>query len=326
MLKHLFKFGKVEPIIHNGKLISIKLTIKEDNKTIIFKDSFLLLPHSLRNLCKAFNIDVPKGYFPFNLNEINYTGVFPNYEYWTDISNSEWNDLKKSHGKIIWNFKDEAIKYCKLDCKSLHEILTKFNELIYSKFNINIHKSLTLPSLAMRIFKIHFMPANSIYQILGKTEFDIRESYTGGSVDVYIPSNRTTPFFGNYRPMHRLLYSYDVNNLYPTVMANAPMPIGKPVAFEGDIIKVEPEAFGFFYCKISTTKYLEHPILQRRIKTENGMRSIAGLGSWCGWIFSTEMDNAVKYGYQFEILNGYQFDKGKIFKDYVLKMFSFIFN
>jgi len=77
MLKHLFKFGKVEPIIHNGKLISIKLTIKEDNKTIIFKDSFLLLPHSLRNLCKAFNIDVPKGYFPFNLNEIRFILITP---------------------------------------------------------------------------------------------------------------------------------------------------------------------------------------------------------------------------------------------------------
>jgi hypothetical protein len=34
------------------------------------------------------------------------------------------------------------------------------------------------------------------------------------------------------------------------------------------------------------------------------------------------MDNAIKYGYQFEILNGYQFDKGNIFKEYVLKMYN----
>jgi hypothetical protein len=52
------------------------------------------------------------------------------------------------------------------------------------------------------------------------------------------------------------------------------------------------------------------------------MRTIAGTGSWQGWICSLEMDNAVNYGYQFEILNGYQFEKGNIFKDYVLKMYN----
>jgi hypothetical protein len=49
---------------------------------------------------------------------------------------------------------------------------------------------------------------------------------------------------------------------------------------------------------------------------------VAGLGSWTGWISSIEMDNAVKYGYQFEILKGYQFDKANIFKDYVNRLFE----
>lgn len=47
----------------------------------------------------------------------------------------------------------------------------------------------------------------------------------------------------------------------------------------------------------------EHPILQRRIKTPNGLRTVAGLGSWSGWIYSAEMDNAIKLGYHFEIIN-----------------------
>jgi hypothetical protein len=46
------------------------------------------------------------------------------------------------------------------------------------------------------------------------------------------------------------------------------------------------------------------------------------LGSWEGWIFSGEMDNAVKYGYTFEILKGYQFQKGYIFKEYINKMYN----
>ena len=79
-------------------------------------------------------------------------------------------------------------------------------------------------------------------------------------------------------------------------MADTPMPVGKPVAFDGDIRAVEPNAYGFFYCKISTPEYLKHPILQRRIKTVDGVRTIAGLGSWePGWINSAEMDNAMKF-------------------------------
>ena len=56
--------------------------------------------------------------------------------------------------------------------------------------------------------------------------------------------------------------------------------------------------------------------------TSEGIRTIAGLGSWHGWIFSKEMDNAVKYGYQFEILKGYQFKKTNIFSEYINKMYE----
>jgi hypothetical protein len=33
-------------------------------------------------------------------------------------------------------------------------------------------------------------------------------------------------------------------------MKNFPMPTGKPTYFKGDIRKINPEAFGFCYCKI----------------------------------------------------------------------------
>lgn len=100
------------------------------------------------------------------------------------------------------------------------------------------------------------------------------------------------------------------------------MPVGKPTYFEGDIRKLEPNAYGFFYCKISSPEYLEHPILQRRLKTANGIRTIAGLGTWEGWINSLEMDNAMNYGYTFEILKGYEFKKGNIFKEYIERLYN----
>jgi hypothetical protein len=322
LLKHLLEFGKVEPLLFNGKLMSIKVRLNivgYKGKTILFKDSYLLLPLALRNLCVPFGVATPKGYFPFKLTNIFYAGLLPAFESWVGISTSVYNTLFSEFKNKTWNFRNEAIKYCKLDCKCLHEIIVKFNELIFNHFSINVHSALTLPSLAMRIYKSQFMPANTIYQLLGRVEEAIRESYTGGAVDVFIPHNRKDSFFSKF---FIKLFSYDVNSLYPTIMAKTLMPVGKPIVFEGDIRKVDADAYGFFYCKITSPEFLEHPILQRRIKTENGLRTIAGLGSWTGWIYSAEMDNAVRFGYQFEILNGYQFEKADIFSSFVNKMFA----
>jgi hypothetical protein len=330
LMKYLLEYGKVEPLLHNGKLISIKLKIKimstenskSEEKTIIFKDSFLLLPLSLRKLCLAFNIETSKGYFPFLLNNIYYSGVIPKFENWTGISLTQFEKIVSDYKGKMWSFQLEAIKYCKLDCKSLHEVLIKFNILIFNEFKVNIHKPLTLPALAMRIYKSHYMLKDTIYQLLGRPGFNIRNSYTGGAVDVYIPHNRIGSLLCNIKGFFIKLYYYDVNSLYPFVMAFNDMPIGKPIAFEGNIRQIEPDAYGFFYCKITSPKFLFHPLLQRRIKTQDGIRTIAGLGTWEDWINSAEMDNAIKFGYTFEILNGYQFKTGNIFEDYITKMYN----
>ena len=325
LMKHLLSYGKVEPLIFNGRLISIKLKIltgKYKGKTIIFKDSMLLLPLGLRLLCKAFNVSIPKGYLPFKLTNIFYIGVLPKFEYWTGIDLGIYKSLVNENKGKIWSFRDNAVKYCKLDSKCLHEILVQFNELIFSYFSINIHKSLTLPSLAMRIYKTQFMPKDTIYQLVGKVEAAIRESYSGGAVDVYIPHNRTTSFFSKAKALFTKIFIYDANSLFPYVMANNIMPIGLPTYFEGNIRHYESDAYGFFFCKITSPAYLDHPILQRRVKTCEGIRTIAGLGTWYGWICSSELDNAIKFGYEFEILSGYQFKTGDIFSEYVNKMYN----
>lgn len=46
------------------------------------------------------------------------------------------------------------------------------------------------------------------------------------------------------------------------------------------------------------------------------------MGTWFGWIYSQEMYNAIKYGYQFEIIRGYLFEKGNIFNEYINKLYK----
>jgi hypothetical protein len=166
LLKHLVKFGEVKPLLFNGKLISIQVKIlteidelKDFNGiTIMFKDSYLLLPVALRNLAKLFNTSENKGIFPFLLNDINYSGVFPKFEYFKDLLLDQYLSISKFNEGKIWNFKNESLKYCILDCVLLHEILTKFNDLIFNQFQVNVHKILTLPGLSMKIFKTHYLP------------------------------------------------------------------------------------------------------------------------------------------------------------------------
>jgi len=141
--------------------------------------------------------------------------------------------------------------------------------MIFELFKIDIHKYPTLSALAFAIFRTHFLPHDAIPQLSGQIAKDIRQSYTGGAVDMYIPENEEG----------KKVYVYDVNSLYPFIMKEFDMPTDKPNQFFGDIRKVDPNAFGFFYCKIIAPNNLLHPIIQTHMKTKAGLRTVAGIGS-----------------------------------------------
>jgi hypothetical protein len=61
--------------------------------------------------------------------------------------------------------------------------------MIFDLFKVNIHKYPTLSSLAFAIFRTNFLLPDTIPQISGQVARDIRQSYTGGAVDMYIPEN-----------------------------------------------------------------------------------------------------------------------------------------
>jgi len=310
LVKYLSKIGSCDPIIHKGKIITLKFNY--NNYNIVFKDSYLLLPSSLRKLGKSFNVESLKGFFPYALSDINYKGIVPEFKYFNNVSIEDYNKYKDSFNNKTWNFKKEAIKYCELDCISLFQILSKFNNLIFDRFKLNINNYPTLPSLSFAIFRSQYLNKNSIHMLSGDIENDIRQGYTGGACDMYIP-----------RPIkNRKIYAYDVNSLYPFVMAENKLPIGNPTYFTGDITKIDNKAFGFFYCNITTPNNLKHPIIQTHIKTNDGIRTVAPLGTWTDMVFSEEMYNAMKFGYKFEVLWGYTFDYDYVFKNFIDELYE----
>lgn len=298
----------VKPIMNDGKMFDIQLTFNKYH--LNFRDSLLILPNSLRRLCSTFNVE-NKGIFPYKFvsDNLDYIGPVPTFEYFSDVLPKDYDLYKSDFINNDWNLRKETIKYCEQDCRSLYQVLITFNSLIFDKFQLNIHKYPTLPSLAFAIYRCKYLNDHRIPLISGEIFHDLKKGYTGGHTDVYKP-------FGSN------VFRYDVNSLYPFVMKEYPMPIGNITYFEGDILNIDREAFGFFECEITAPDNLNRPLLQTKVETKGGDRTVAPLGSWKDMIFSEEMNEYMKYGYQFKVLRGYLFDKGYIFKNYVEDLYQ----
>lgn len=186
IIKELNNIGLFTPIIHEGKIISLKLNFTtETNKpyTFIFLDSLQLLLSNLRKLCKAFNLEQDKGLFPHNfVNDanLNYIGAIPEFKYFIDLKYDDYKKYLNTFTNNDWNLKKEAIQYCETDCLTLYQIISKFNDLMYNKLHIDMTKYPTISSLAMGLFRMHYLNEDiKIGMISGKIFKDIKQSYTG---------------------------------------------------------------------------------------------------------------------------------------------------
>jgi len=168
-------------LIKDDKMIDIKIIFGKYN--IAFRDSLLILPSSLRNLAKQFNVD-NKGIFPYNfVNDnfnkninLNYIGKVPAIKYWINLSLDKYIEYIKNYNNN-WSLKNETIKYCQQDCISLYQIIEKFNILIFNKYQLNIHNFPTLPSLAFGIYRAHYLKDFKIPLLTGQIFNDIKLSY-----------------------------------------------------------------------------------------------------------------------------------------------------
>lgn len=101
LLKYLanIKGVNLTPTYKDGKFLNLKIYYKEGNKkfNLSIKDSMLLLPSSLADLAKSFNLDDDKDIFPYtfpNKNNLDYMGPVPAYKYFDNkkVSLEQYND------------------------------------------------------------------------------------------------------------------------------------------------------------------------------------------------------------------------------------------
>lgn len=147
-----------------------------------------------------------KVYFPIYYQTINYSGEYPDYKYFSKITLNDYQTYKNEFGNNVWSFRTESINYCNQDCITLYQIMIKFNRMIYNLYKLNINNYPTLSSLSFAIFRCKYLKEDTVCTISGQVYNDIRLSYTGGAVEMYIPTNES----------NELVYGYDVNASYFT--------------------------------------------------------------------------------------------------------------
>jgi len=222
------------PIWKDNAIISLKFKYNQISITLL--DSLQLISGSLEGILKSFNCKVQKGYFPYEFvknNNFFYIGDKPSIEYYKNITELGYKSIPTNN----WSLKKETLKYLKSDIEGLLEALIKFNKNVFAKYNLNITKFKTLPSLAITSYFSSYLPNNlnkDIKVIKGEIEKELRTSYFGGNVDVFINKIEKG-------------YHYDINSQYPKAMLED-MPIGDPVlSLETDLNKI----FGFVHGEIT---------------------------------------------------------------------------
>ncbi len=295
-------------IKNNTHLLEIKVVL--ENKRIYIRDSFRFLLNSLKNVGELFGVEIRKLYFPHSFvdskNKLKYVGAIPSINYFNGITKEEYDNLCFKGN--TFNLKEELIDYLNNDCILLFQVMTSFTQHIFNKEKIDVGKSITLPSLAFKIFRANYLKQDNIARLTPNMDRFIRRSFFGGNSEVFKPYYKGK------------LYHFDVNSLYPYVMYQNDMPLGLPkVVIADKSTKIVDTFFGFIECEVETPNFLYYPVLP--IEKDNGL--IFPLGRFSGVWFSEELKYAQSLGYKIiKVKMAFSFERGNIFKDYVSEYYK----
>ena len=163
LLRHLSNLSNnIKFICRAGEFINISFTF--GRYRLYFRDSLLMLPGSLSKLSKSFYVE-DKGIFPHSfvrVSNLNYNGNVPDIEYFTGITEEQYQEYCIAYTDKNWNLREEVEKYLLKDSIILYEVLSTFNKLVYETFDVNISKYPTLSSLSFGIFRSRYLSKNKI--------------------------------------------------------------------------------------------------------------------------------------------------------------------
>ena len=213
-------------------------------KIIKFKDSLCMINTSISNFHSWFKLEgeYEKEIFPYNYYTLDTyeTGIIENCwikekPIWNEEKINQFkNNLNKlkliEEDNIHFNSRDYCIYYCKRDVIILKEGWLKFRKMFLDTIGMDIHKSLTISSLAYKYIKQESLINENIYEYSVLLRDWIRQSVIGGRCmtrnnDSYL--------------INEEIYDYDACSLYPSAMKRLFLPTGIPYNLTGELLNYE---------------------------------------------------------------------------------------
>lgn len=293
---------------------------------LTFSDSLLHISAALDNFPAIFglNVEDSKGFFPYEFNtpeNQNYIGDIPALDYFkpdkmSSKRRSQFLEWYAGQQGIVYNFKQEMIKYCIQDVvvlkKGLEIYIARGKEI---NSNINPMDSMTIAAYSYKVWRTLYMPEETIAIYGAEYHKSARAALRGGRTDVRVLYKSWSiedvfikKKFGVYA---------DVQSMYPYIQMNKELPVGKPKRRkEGEYI---PGEFGIVHCSLKRpTTYVHHPAIC--IPDKGTGRLVAPLFDLDDiHICSIELDAALAQGYtlkRFMYIDVYS-KSTDLFKSYV---------
>lgn len=254
---------RFKTIEQGARIVAITFTLKK--RKYRFVDSFPILSSSLAKLSKTFTPEHAK------------------------LSGSI--DFEKER---VDRANEKHRRYLEHDCKSLYEIIQKFQTLPFIE---KVGLKMTAASTAMAAFRTTMK--NPIRRTTDEVNEFVRRSYAGGRVEIF------KQYEENYK-------RYDVNSLFPAQMI-------KEIPLECMGKSTDPLQFGFHEIEIKVPE-MHIPVLYTHL---NG-KLIFPTGTIKGVFFSEEIKLAVQNGAKItRFKRGYRFNSDSgFFRDFVNALYE----
>lgn len=179
------------------------------------------------------------------------------------------------------------IEYAKQDTRALLDSVINFDRAIYNIFGVHVKG--TISSTALAAWEVTLKDDDCFTKLTPKQNEFTRHAYFGGLVFLTTTEIKTD------------VVSVDVNSMYPYCMRQFGVPVGVP-ELTTKLITTHP---AIYKVKVKAPEYLQFGCLGYRDK-----KGIAwALGEFETYAFNFEIERAIKWGYEIEIIQGLLFEK-----------------
>jgi len=324
----------------NGRWLNLKVATSNDkHKFIIFRDSWCLLQNSLDECTKKFKVKHQKltetvCHDDINLN--NYKDKLDELSKYLHNDNVGLLEVLFKFRDIVWEttlktvrtYKRKVVRKGGKSKSMVVEDAEGQPMLESTQCGINITNCFTLASLAKKGFFRNFYndsynkPKFPLYYLNKLTDKYVRNSYSGGRVECH--------FMGEV--IGKIRY-YDFTSLFPAMMVKD-LPYGQPrFMASGEAVKKQLDNgyfFGFIRCIVKQINTDYPPIHCVKLNHKGEVVQKGGKLTFPIietptelTLFSEELVMGMESGmYEYEILDGMKFKRGKCMKEYVEHLYK----